>query len=147
MKSDNALWTCPQCGAKFFQKNLWHSCGKYTVEGFLKGRSERAIQLYNYFLEEYEKIGPILVHPVKSRIAFMVKIRFSGVYKMGQDYIEGGFLLTEKHPGKKIFEIEFIPKIYYVHRFRIYNETDIDDEFKKYMKMAYAVGERRHIKL
>jgi len=34
----------------------------------------------------------------------------------------------------------------YPHYFKLYNESDIDDEFRKYMKMAYEIGERKHIK-
>jgi hypothetical protein len=147
MEVSRELWTCPKCGAQFFQKNLWHSCTRYTVEEFLNGKPERAVELYNFFLSEYKKIGPITLHPLKSRIAFMVLVRFSGVSKLGKDYIEGSFWLKEKIESKKFHKVEFIPKDNYIHRFRIYNETDIDDEFKKYMNMAYEIGERKHIKI
>jgi hypothetical protein len=81
MEKINKLWTCPKCGGQFFQKNLWHSCTVYTEEEFLQGKSERAIQLYKFFLSEYKKIGPITLHVIKSRIAFMVLVRFSGINK------------------------------------------------------------------
>jgi len=87
-----------------------------------------------------------MLHIIKSRIALMVLVRFSGINKLGKDYIEGAFWLKEKIESQKFYKIEFIPKDNFIHRFRIYNETDIDDEFKKYMKMAYDVGQRKHIK-
>jgi hypothetical protein len=146
MEKINKLWTCPKCGGQFFQKNLWHSCTVYTEEEFLQGKSERAIQLYKFFLSEYKKIGPITLHVIKSRIAFMVLVRFSGINKLSKDYIEGAFWLKKKIDSDKFYKIEFIPKDNFIHRFRIHNETDIDDEFKKYMKMAYEVGQRKHIK-
>jgi hypothetical protein len=146
MPKNSELWTCPKCGGQFFQKNLWHSCTKYTEEEFLSGKSERAIELYKYFLTEYKKLGPITLHVIRSRIAFMVLVRFSGVNKLGKDYIEGAFWLKERIESQKFHKIEFIPKDNYIHRFRICNEADIDDEFKKYMKMAYEIGQRKHIK-
>jgi hypothetical protein len=76
----------------------------------------------------------------------MVLVRFSGVNKLGKDFIEGAFWLKEKIESQKFHKIEFIPKDNYIHRFRICNETDIDDEFRNYMKMAYDVGQRKHIK-
>lgn len=76
----------------------------------------------------------------------MVLVRFSAVNKLGKDYIDGAFWLKKKFESKKFYKIEFIPKDNFIHRFRIYNETDIDDEFKKYMKMAHEVGQRKHIK-
>ena len=146
MTAKNELWTCPKCGGLFFQKNLWHSCTKYSEEEFLQGKSERAIELYRHFLNEYKKIGPVTLHVIKSRIAFMVLVRFSGINKLGKDYIEGAFWLKEKIESKKFHKIEFIPRDNYIHRFRIYSETEIDEEFKKYMKMAYEIGQRKHIK-
>lgn len=139
------LWRCPKCGARFVQKNLWHSCAKHTVHEFLFGKSERAVRLYRYFLKEYRKIGPITLHPTKTRIAFMVKVRFSGVNRLGKDYIAGGFWLKEKIESKKFYTIEYIPKGNYIHRFKIYNESDIDTEFRRYMRMAYSVGMRKHL--
>ena len=146
MAVNKELWTCPKCGGQFFQKNLWHSCTKYTEEEFLNCKSEKAIELYHYFLREYKKIGPFTLHILRSRIALMVLVRFSGVNKLGKDFIEGAFWLKEKIESQKFHKIEFIPKDNYIHRFRIYNGSDIDDEFRIYMKMAYEIGQRKHIK-
>ena len=146
MKNDNEIWTCPKCGGQYFQKNLWHSCNRYSVSEFLEGKSARAIELYNYFLNEYKIIGPITLHVLKSRIAFMVKVRFSGVNKLGKDYIQGALWLKEKIVSDKFYKIEFIPPNNYIYHFRISDESFIDDEFKGYMKMAYEIGERKHIK-
>jgi hypothetical protein len=140
------MWTCLSCGALYVTKSMWHSCGQFTVEEFLKGKSEKAIRLYHYFLGEYQKIGPIIIHPAKTRITFMVKVRFSGVSRLGKDYIAGGFWLREKIESPKFYRIEFIPKDNYILHFKIYEESDIDKEFRNYMKMAYAIGERKPIR-
>jgi len=75
----------------------------------------------------------------------MVKVRFSGVRKIGENFIEGGFWLKEKIPSRKFFRIEKITQNDYIHRFRMRDEADIDGEFRNYMKAAYAIGERKHI--
>jgi len=140
------MWTCPNCGHQFFQRNLWHSCGNFTVEGFLEGKSERAIELFWYFVNEYNKIGPIILHPVKTRIALMVQVRFAGVTKLGKDYIEGAFWSKEKVNSDKFYKIsQLSPHDWGLH-FRISDESFIDDEFRRYMKAAYAIGERQHLK-
>jgi hypothetical protein len=139
------MWTCPKCNADFFQKHLWHSCGDYSVEAFLKGKSERGCELFWFFVNEYRKIGPIKLHPVKTRIAIMVQVRFSGVNKIGPDFIEGGFWLKRKISSGKFFKIEDFGNNNYVHRFRMSDPSFVDDEFRRYMKMAYEIGERKHI--
>lgn len=37
-----SLWTCPKCGRQFTNRNQSHSCGRYTVEDFLKGKPSGA---------------------------------------------------------------------------------------------------------
>lgn len=139
------VWTCPKCNAQLVQKNLSHSCGNYSVEQFLKGKSDRGKQLFWWFVKEYEKIGPIILHPVKTRVAFMVQVRFSGINRVGADFIDGTFWLKEKIDSNKFFKIEQITDTDFIHRFRIHDESFIDDEFVTYMKMAYAIGERKHL--
>lgn len=139
------MWTCPKCGAEFVQKNLWHSCGQYSVEGFLEGKPERGVELFWYFLNEYRKIGPVTLHPVKTRIAFMVKVRFSGVSTIGKDFIRGAFWLKEHIDSPRFYKVERLGHNDFIHHFRIRDESDIDDEFRSYMKMAYEIGERKHI--
>ena len=140
------MWTCPECKAQFVTRNLWHSCVRMTSDEWLKSKPTRGVELYKHFLNEYRKIGPITLHTVKSRIAFMVQIRFSGVNKIKEDFIEGAFLLPENIDDERFFRVEFIPPIYFVHRFRLHDKSEIDDSFRKYMKMAYEMGERKHLK-
>ena len=83
--------TCPKCDALLVQKNLSHSFGSYTVAGFLAGKSERGKEFFWFFVREYEKIGPMILDPVKTRVAFMVKVRFSSVSRIEMDFIEGTF--------------------------------------------------------
>ena len=139
------MWNCPKCGARLVQKNLQHSCGDYTVEGFLAGKPERGVELFWYFLREYEKLGPITRHPVKTRVALMVDVRFPAINRMGKDFIEGHLWLKEKVDHPIVYKIDHLGRDDYIHRFRIRDESDIDDEFRSLMKMAYRIGQREHI--
>ena len=112
---------------------------------FLKDKPVKAIGLYEYFLKEYRKIGYIRLHIVKSRIAFMVKVRFSGVSGFCRDHITGAFWLKRKIESEKFYRIEYIPKDNFIHHFKIYKKSEIDSEFRRYMKMAYEIGQRKHL--
>ncbi len=70
------MWTCPKCKHKFFNKNQSHSCGNYSVDDFLEGRSDMAVDLFHHFLSEYRKMGKFDLHPVKTRVALLTQMRF-----------------------------------------------------------------------
>src|SRR5215467_11530657 len=93
---DTLMWTCPECDARLVQKNLAHSCIRRTAADFLATKPARGVELYYYFLREYEKIGPVIQHAVKTRIALMVDVRFAAIYKIGKDNIEGTLWLKEE---------------------------------------------------
>lgn len=140
------MWICPRCSQKFVNRNQSHSCGHYSVEGFLAGKSKKAVHLFGAFLKAYKTIGPIDVHPVKTRVALLTKMRFASVNRLGPDYLDGHFVLTKKVPNPTlIYKIDNLNERYFLHHFRIRTENDIHRGLKKYMKLAYEVGERKHV--
>jgi hypothetical protein len=38
------LWICPRCGARLPSRNLWHSCGTFTLEDLFAKSSPAALQ-------------------------------------------------------------------------------------------------------
>lgn len=77
------LWTCPHCGAKLIAKNLSHACGAYSVEKFLEGKTTLGRKLFARFAALVAKCGPCEVAPAKTRVAFMGKVRFAIVNRVG----------------------------------------------------------------
>jgi hypothetical protein len=35
--AEHPLWHCPKCGARLVSRNLWHSCGRFTLEALCSG--------------------------------------------------------------------------------------------------------------
>jgi hypothetical protein len=141
------MWTCPKCKHEFFNKNQSHSCGGYTVDDFLKGKPQKSIELFNFFLAEYRKIGPFELHPVKTRVALLTKMRFCSINKVGADYIDIHLVLTQPFENADCFyKIDNLANRFFVSHARLYERNDITDELKKYMAMAYEVGNRAHVK-
>jgi hypothetical protein len=140
------MWTCPKCGHQFFNKNQSHSCGGYTVEDFLKGKSAKSVELFHDFLSEYRKIGPFDLHPVKTRVALLTQMRFCSINKIGPDYINIHLVLTQHFDDTTCFnKIDNLANRFFVHHAHLYNKDDITDELKKYMALAYEVGNRAHV--
>lgn len=140
------MWTCPVCQQAFYNKNQSHSCGTYSLHDFLKSNSERSISLLRHFLYRYEEIGPYELHPVKTRVALLTKIRFASINKLGPDYLDGHLLLIESYDATKIFrKIDNLNDRFFVHHFRIRKENEVDELLWKYMFLAYGVGQREHV--
>jgi hypothetical protein len=140
------MWTCPKCHHQFFNKNQSHSCGGYTVDGFLAGKPAKSVALFHFFLSEYRKIGPFELHPVKTRVALLTKMRFCSINKIGIDHIDIHLVLTQFFGDTLCFyRIDNLANRFFVHHARLYNENHLTDELKKYMAMAYQVGDRAHV--
>jgi hypothetical protein len=140
------MWTCPKCQHQFYNKNQSHSCGGYTVEDFLRGKPAASIALFHFFLDEYRRIGPFELHPVKTRVALLTQMRFCSVNKVGKNYIDIHLVLTQPFDGTTCFyKIDNLANRFFVHHARLHARPDISDELRKYMAMAYEVGNRVHI--
>ena len=140
------MWICPKCNQQFFNKNQSHSCGNYTVDDFLKGKAAYSIGLFNLFLDEYQKIGPFELHPVKRRVALLTQMRFCAINKIAPNYIDIHLVLTSLFDDTTCFyKIDNLANRFFVHHARLHDKDDITDELKKYMALAYEIGNRVHV--
>lgn len=126
------MWTCPKCGRKFTNRNQWHSCGKYSVKEFLKGRSKKEIHLYKKFTELVEKLRPVKVAPAKTRIGFQKRMIFAAVNGLNKDKLRGHIVLSERMKGDRFTKIERLSPRSYVHHFVISSVKELDRELLGY---------------
>ena len=147
VKVSGELWRCQKCFAQFAVRNQSHSCGHYSIDGFLEGKPQRLVQLYNDFIREYRKIGEFTLHPVKTRIALLSKVRFASINKIGNDCLTGHLVLTRRADKKSLFfKIDNLENRFFVHHFRLHSIDEIDKTFVECMREAYDYGERKHLK-
>ena len=139
------MWVCPKCKQKFYNRNQSHSCGKYSVDDFLKSKNEIAVKLFHHFINEYKTIGDFELHPVKTRVALLTLMRFASINKIGKDYVDGHLVLVQPFDAKCFYKVDNLSDRFFVHHFRLYEKSDITP-LKKYMKKAYQVGQRKHVK-
>jgi len=140
------MWTCPKCNHKFYNTNQSHSCGSYTIDDFLNGKSKTAIDLFHYFISEYRKIGEFDIHPVKTRVALLTKMRFCSINKISADSINVHLVFTEPYIDNLCFyKIDNLDNRFFVHHFKIHSKSDINKEVRKYMALAYEIGNRKHV--
>ena len=138
------MWTCPKCSAKLVTRNLSHSCVKQTVRGFFAGKPPGGVRHARAFIAAARELGPITLHPVKTRIALMVEVRFAAINRITEDGIRGHLWLKERHETDR-FRIEPLGRDFLYH-FELGDRRPLDAELRRFLAMSYAIGCREHIK-
>jgi len=140
------LWTCPRCGARFVTRNRSHGCGEYSVDGFFEGNPQEARMLYEALVRMVREQGPFEQVPTKTRIAFMVRVRFTAVNRVRPD---GSLVchvwLKRRVESPRFTKIELLGRTDWVHHFVLRSEADLDDELRSWMREAYDVGRQTHL--
>jgi hypothetical protein len=145
MPSLPELWTCPRCGARFVTRNMWHGCGDYTVDGFFEGKPARLRELYDAWVALVGGSGPFEQVPTKSRIAFMVRVRFAGVARLRKDGLVCAFWLKRKVDSPRFSKRELLGRSDWVYQFVLRDEAELDDEVRAWLREAYDVGRQTHL--
>ena len=121
-----------------------HSCGRYSVRNFLRGKSQHAISLYERFTALVQDCGPVLIAPAKTRIGFQVRMIFAAVNKLSDHGLEAHVVLTRRLKGPRFRRIETMTPTCHVHHFRIESLSDFDEEVRSWLREAYQVGTQAH---
>ena len=122
-----------------------HSCGKFSVEQFLAGKSEQAISLYNRFQTLVSDCGPVQIAPAKTRVGFQVRMIFAAINKLNDKGLHAHVVLTRELKSPRFKRIEMMYRKCYVHHFVIRTLSELDEEVKSWLKEAYKVGTQKHL--
>ena len=122
-----------------------HSCGRYSVDAFLAGKSAHSITLYEQFTALVSECGPVLVAPAKTRIGFQVRMIFAAVNKLTDRFLDAHVVLARRLNSPRFKRVEMMTPKCYVHHFRVHSLNDLDEELKTWLREAYHVGTQEHL--
>jgi hypothetical protein len=110
------------------------------VAGFLSGKSDHTLMLYNHFLTKFKKIGNIKVEPTKTMIGISnAHKRIAWVTQLGKNFIH--IVLPFKQPYEDNLCFQKVGQVPGQHQFnhhlRVLNPEDINEEVLGFMRMAY----------
>lgn len=106
---------------------------------FLSGKSEHTLGLFDYFVSEFEGMGTISLHPTKTMIAIdNGQKRVAWITQLGKNFIHVVFPLREPFYDNLCFQkVGQVPgSNQYNHHFRMLQKEDLNEEVRKYMKIA-----------
>jgi Domain of unknown function (DUF5655) len=134
-----SLWTCPKCGAKLVTRNLWHSCGRATLDDWKARMGPNARALYDRFEQMIAACGEYHVAPAKTRIAFLGQVRFAGITKLNESEMVCAFALPTPLKSTRFVKIEEVVPGWWVHRLRITEPQQLDDEVQGWIRESYRL--------
>ncbi len=159
-----ALWRCPKCGNYFASRNLWHSCVRVPLGAHFRGKDPRVRRTFDALVAALRRNGPLRVVSSKTRIAFMVRMRFAGVTPQ-KNALPGAFLPMRREPSgsqsaglkpgatfvrtmrrkRKALQAGSKAGRTYGYRFRLTDPKQIDAGLRRLLAEAYQVGQQKHL--
>ena len=143
-KRTRPMWRCENCGREFANRNQTHTCGLHSLDAHFDDKPPRIRELFDAVIEAIEAIGPVVVLPEKTRIAFHIRMSFAQITPR-HEWLDGHLVLARRIESPRFRKVETFSPRNHVHFFRIESRSDIDDQFRKWLAEAYAVGEQRHL--
>ncbi|RZL51024.1 MAG: hypothetical protein EOP00_01350 [Pedobacter sp.] len=114
------------------------------MTGFLAGKTETSIQLFDHLTSSIEAIGPIKLHATKSMIVIAADTSFAYIISIGKTFVDVVLPFKELFEDNLCFrKINLVPGTNdYNHHLRIMFTEDINNEVLDYLKKAYANGKK-----
>ena len=143
-RATRPLWRCEKCGRDFANRNQTHSCGPHSLDAHFDDKPPRIRALFDAVVSAIQAIGPVVILPEKTRIAFHVRMSFAQVTPRRQ-WLDGHIVLARRIENPRFRKVQTFSPRNHVHVFRIKTPQDIDDQFRAWLAEAYAVGQQRHL--
>lgn len=133
------LWTCPKCRHRFVTRNLWHSCVRVPLTRHFTGRDPAVRRCFNAWRGLARECGPVTVYAQKSRIVFMVRVRFGGAITH-PTWLEGTLWLKRRIEHPQLYRTEDFGPLGFGMHFRFTDPAQIDAAARRFMRQAYRIG-------
>lgn len=107
---------------------------------FLNGKSEQTLTLFRHFVDEFQNIGPVTLHPAKTMIGIANPHRkIAYITQLGKNFIHVVFPLRKRYDDNFCFQkIAQVPgDMQFNHHFRMLYKEDVNDEVREFMLLAY----------
>jgi hypothetical protein len=136
--TQRSLWHCPKCGARLVSRNLWHSCGLFTLEALFSGSTSGNLAAARKYVALLESLGDVQVLPQKTRLVAVARVRFAGLYPRKNDFL-AAFALHRWLASPRIVKTADYGPRWRGHFVRIASAADLDDELRAWLQESHDV--------
>lgn len=99
--------------------------------------------LYERFEAMIAACGEYHVAPAKTRIAFMAQVRFASITALSERGMSCTFALPYALASQRFARVHEVVPGWWVHRSRITDVAQLDDELQAWLKESYRLMGRR----
>jgi hypothetical protein len=111
------------------------------LERFVAGKSTVTLELLDHFVGEFKKVGEITLVPAKTMIGVVgTSKRIAWITQLGKSFIHVVFPFRRPYTDNLCFQkIAQVPGVLhqYNHHFRMLRLEDVNEEVRKFMRMAF----------
>jgi hypothetical protein len=140
--SARELWRCPKCGQSFVTANLWHSCVNVPLDAHFEDAPAILRKTFDAFVKAAERNGPVVLRPVKTRIALQAFTRFAAV-TVQKNALACHVILDHGKQSPPTRRVEKIGNAY-LHAFSLATPKDVDARVHALLVEAYDADQRHH---
>ncbi|MDO3628824.1 DUF5655 domain-containing protein [Mucilaginibacter sp. BT774] len=111
-----------------------------ALQRFLNGKSEQTLTLFHHFVNEFQKVGPVTLHPAKTMIGVANSHkRIAYITQLGKNFIHVVFPLRERYEDNFCFQkIAQVPgDMQFNHHFRMLHKEDVNEEVIDFMRLVH----------
>jgi hypothetical protein len=138
MTKPRPVTRCPRCGARLVTKNLWHSCGAFTLEALFARSTPAALAVARQYCDILRSLGDVQVLPQKTRLVAVGRVRFAGLVPRRDGFLANFALHRWLRSPRVVATEEFGPR-WRIHRVRVASAADLDDELRAWLQESYDV--------
>jgi hypothetical protein len=118
-------------------RNLWHSCGHFSLEGF-SGSEPGLLAAAREYVRLLESLGDVQVLPQKTRLVAVARVRFAGLYPR-KNHFFASFALHRWLVSRRIVKkVDYGPR-WRGHYVRVGAAADLDDELRAWLQESHDV--------
>jgi hypothetical protein len=132
----STLWICPKCGARLVNRNLWHSCGRFTLEALFAKAAPGVLDLARRYVDLLRSLGDVQVIPQKTRLVGVARVRFAGLYPRKNGFRAGFALRRQVRSPRIVKTVDYGPR-WHGHFVDIRSRHDLDGQFLAWLKESH----------
>ena len=131
-----ALWICPKCRARLVSRNLWHSCGRFTLAALFEGARPGVLALARNYVRMLQSLGDVQIIPQKTRLVCVARVRFAGLYPRKTGFLVAFALRRWIESPRIVKTADYGPR-WRGHFVAVQSKADLDGELRTWLRESH----------